>query len=218
MFKHTYVFKELVDDIAKNNILKLENLPIESKIDAWFICHESDCGDHIWKTKIYLRTILKQGCPVCAGKKICLCKQACNSVENLCPDILFRWHPRNLKTPREYTVFSNDLIWWKCTTSACDQHIWQATILSIKKKKGCPYCSFQKICTCVNKCNSLGYMLPQIANWWHPTKNDKTPFDYAIYSGRYVWWKCEKKPNDIHEWQATINNQRLNKQCPLCQD
>lgn len=49
---------------------------------------------------------------------------------------------------------------------------------------------------------------------WHPTKNSNlAPDATAIFSGKKVWWRCEKG----HEWQATvINRSKRGSGCPYC--
>ena len=62
---------------------------------------------------------------------------------------------------------------------------------------------------------SLGYLFPQIAKEWHPTKNGNlTPFDFTKGNKTKVWWKCPK--GDDHEYLANINNRTQGSNCPIC--
>ena len=49
---------------------------------------------------------------------------------------------------------------------------------------------------------SLAYMYPVIAQYWHTEKNgDKSPYDVSgIVEGTEYWWKCENG----HEWVAPL--------------
>lgn len=60
---------------------------------------------------------------------------------------------------------------------------------------------------------SLSYLYPDIANEWHPTKNDALLPEYFTHgSGRKVWWegKCG------HEWQDSILHRTSGRRCPKC--
>lgn len=61
---------------------------------------------------------------------------------------------------------------------------------------------------------SLAERFPEVADQWHPTKNDDlTPLDVTYGSGRRVWWRCEKG----HEWGATPNRRTASSSgCPYC--
>jgi len=44
---------------------------------------------------------------------------------------------------------------------------------------------------------------PEVAAEWHPTKNgDLKPTDVTPYSGKRVWWRCDKG----HEWKTSVSN------------
>jgi hypothetical protein len=51
------------------------------------------------------------------------------------------------------------------------------------------------------KTQNLAITHPNIAKYWHPTKNgDTTPYDETAKSEREVWWQCENG----HEWKEKI--------------
>jgi DNA-directed RNA polymerase subunit RPC12/RpoP len=59
---------------------------------------------------------------------------------------------------------------------------------------------------------SLLSLHPEIARQWHTTKNGSlTPAMVTVYSGKYVWWTCDKG----HEWQSRIAH-RVIAGCPYC--
>ncbi len=65
----------------------------------------------------------------------------------------------------------------------------------------------------VKKEESFGWLYPEIAKQWHPSKNEKAPFEYTPYSEQKVWWMCEEG----HSWEATIGKRsRLGRGCPYC--
>jgi hypothetical protein len=56
---------------------------------------------------------------------------------------------------------------------------------------------------------------PELAAEWHPNKNgDLLPQHFSRGSGHKAWWLCPK--NELHEYQATINNRSQGKGCPYC--
>ena len=77
-------------------------------------------------------------------------------------------------------------------------------------KSFCPFCSGYRL----SKTNNLAYRHPEIAKYWHPTKNgDRTPENTV--SGRF-WWQCPH--NQDHEWENSISNIVKNTKgiCPFC--
>jgi hypothetical protein len=92
----------------------------------------------------------------------------------------------------------------------CDKgHEWQADVLKRSYGTGCPYCSGRKVTEEYN----LSTTHPDVAGQWHPTRNGElTPDKAAPYSGKKVWWMCDKG----HEWQAFIGNRSSGAGCPFC--
>ena len=59
-------------------------------------------------------------------------------------------------------------------------------------------------------------LYPEIADQWHPTKNEGLkPEDVSYISGKKVWWTCNQGAD--HEWITTIYNRIYNRNgCPYC--
>lgn len=57
---------------------------------------------------------------------------------------------------------------------------------------------------------------PELVKEWHPTKNlEKKPKDYAQFSNKEVWWKCDLGPD--HEWEDAVYKRTKQRQsCPYC--
>ena len=93
------------------------------------------------------------------------------------PHLFAQWHDTKNKelTPYEVTLGGNKVIWWKCEVA--DECVWEARVsdranLSRAGKSSCPFCSGRRL----TKTNNLAYRYPEIAKYWHPTKNgEKTP-------------------------------------------
>ncbi len=59
---------------------------------------------------------------------------------------------------------------------------------------------------------------PELVKEWHPTKNlEKKPEDYAQFSNKKVWWKCNKGPD--HEWEIAVYKRTKDTEgCPFCRN
>lgn len=103
-------------------------------------------------------------------------------------------------------MHSNKKVWWKCKHG----HEWLATVNNRSTLgRGCPYCSGRN----ATSENCLSAMNPQLANQWHPTKNENlSPKDVKPNSGKRVWWKCDSG----HEWEAIIQGRNKGRNCPHC--
>jgi very-short-patch-repair endonuclease len=122
------------------------------------------------------------------------------------------WHPskNGSLTPNDTSLNSGKIVWWKCNKGT--DHEWKASIGNRAKNRGCPCCANKKLV----KSNSLGYLNPELAKEWHPSKNGNlTPYDVINGSNKKVWWKCNKGID--HEWIASINGRIIGDGCSVCQ-
>lgn len=122
------------------------------------------------------------------------------SIEKQNPEIASLWHPtkNNDLRPSMISSKSDKKVWWLCENN----HSHKKSIRSQIKCSQCPIC------------NSMGYRFPKIAKLWHPTKNETlTPFDFAKYSSKKVWWICDKG----HEYEQRIDDKTYKGYgCPKC--
>ena len=117
----------------------------------------------------------------------------------------WNWEKNTSILPDQVTIGSNKKAWWKCVKG----HQWEAVIASRAKGHGCPFCSGRY----ATQENNLEVLAPALAKEWHPTKNGSLlPSMVAPYSGRMVWWKCERG----HEWQASVSNRYQGRNCAQC--
>ena len=64
--------------------------------------------------------------------------------------------------------------------------------------------------------DSLAELRPELAEEWHPTKNETLrPTMFTLGSDKKVWWKCKVCG---HEWEATISHRASGTGCPACYD
>jgi len=123
------------------------------------------------------------------------------------PHIANEWHPiLNKLLPSNIAPHSHKRVWWQCEHG----HEWEA-VINNRTSNGttCPYCSGRL----PTKTSSFGFLRPNLAKEWHPTKNKITPYDVTQFSHKLIWWKCEHG----HEWKSEIANRtNLGSGCPYC--
>ena len=132
------------------------------------------------------------------------------SLAELNPELAKEWHPSKNGdlSPYDVSCGSNHKAWWKCNKGV--DHEWDAAVKSRNKGFGCPICYGRR----ASRSTSLGVNFPNIASYWHPSKNNLTPFEVTPSSNKKVWWKCDK--GDDHEWIRTVRDQKKFKNCPVC--
>ncbi|CAN5424400.1 hypothetical protein BH23BAC1_BH23BAC1_27330 [soil metagenome] len=139
------------------------------------------------------------------------------SVKNLFPNLLkdFSVDLNEGLDLSNFTIGSNKVIKWKC--HKCN-HIWNATIVSRVKGRGCQNCARKNHghifrSAIVNKKGNFLDRFPGLKSEWNWTKNENiSPYDYSAGSQVKVWWKC----NYDHEWQAIIKSRTNGTGCPFC--
>lgn len=169
---------------------------------VWWLCKNG----HSYESTVGNR-IKGSNCPYCSTpiKKILV---GFNDLETIRPDLAREWnYTRNKKLPKDFTVGSDENVWWICTLG----HEWNDTISNRNKGRNCPYCSNHRVLTGFN---DLETIRPDLAKEWNYQRNKKSPREFTIGNDTKVWWKCKEK----HEWQAQINSRtRINgSNCPYC--
>jgi len=190
-------------DYEANDGLNPKEITIGSHKKVWWKCH--NCS-YRWLQAVMDRTRKRSPahCPCCTSRVVV---KGINDLATKNPEVAKDWHPTkngNL-TPNMVTVQSDKLVWWHCPK--CGK-AWQA---KVRSKRGCPHCLHRP----TKGTNDLATLRPEIAQEWHPTKNENlTSQDVKVYSNKKVWWKC---PNN-HEYQARIGERtrKNGTNCPQC--
>lgn len=195
-----------------------------SGVKVWWLCSKPGvCECHVWEATILTRvgTGDKRGseCPMCSINRDAACPHK-NFAKSF-PEIAKEWHPtlNGNKKPENFLPHSHENVWWECSISECDCHVWKTTInCRTGNGTGCPYCVRKKLCAH----NNLEAEFPKIADEWHPIKNvGIKPTQFSRGSNTIVWWICKKSSDFVHEWSAPIT-QRIDhcnnviKGCPFC--
>jgi hypothetical protein len=153
------------------------------------------------------------GCPYCSKQAV----DITNSLLTTHPEIAKQWHPtkNGSLTPSDVVAGSGQKVWWICDKAA--DHEWKTSICSrvnngITSPNGskCPCCQGRKVVLS----NCLFTTHPKIAQEWHPTKNDITPYQVTYATNKSCWWICSDNPK--HIWKARIDRRTSGTGCPHC--
>ena len=162
-----------------------------SRKKVWWLCGYG----HEWQATVCDRSRGKS-CPICSSI----------AIRN--PELAKEWNPikNGELTPEMITAGSSKKVWWQCRFD----HEWQAVINNRVNGRGCPFCSNNQV---LQGYNDLTTINPELANEWHPTKNEKlTPEMVTVGSNKKVWWHCLCG----HEWQSAIYDRNKGRGCPIC--
>ena len=97
-------------DCSKNGDLKPTDVTHGTSKKVWWQCKKYH---HSWQAIIANRTLHRQGCPYCAGRKAL---EGFNDLVTTDPDIANEWdYSKNGDLyPTAVTRGSNKTVWWKC--------------------------------------------------------------------------------------------------------
>jgi hypothetical protein len=190
--------------------------PKSAKVITWK-CSVALCDCHIWEARICDRTYGENGCPFCRGLKVCIHDSLLAKDPQLCEE----WnYSLNKSGPETYTYSSGKKVWWRCSKSKCNCHVWEARIIDrtrdsteTHKKTGCPFCYGFRVC----EHDNLLVREPHICKDWDYDKNVLRPENYSYASNEKVWWKCSVGKCNCHVYMCTISNRTLGRHgCPFC--
>jgi hypothetical protein len=186
-------------------------VPAGTKKPKWWLCSKG----HEWNARPsdITRKPDASPCPFCAGRRI---QVGFNDLASQHPNIAQEWHPEKngTLTAQEVTFGSAQLIWWK--GSECG-HEWQDQIAERTRErhaKGCKICFGYQI---LKGFNDLATARPDVAQYWHSTKNTITAEEVLPGSrAENYWWLGDCG----HEWEAPCSRMTHNKKtgtgCPYC--
>lgn len=145
-------------------------------------------------------------CPYCSGNKA----SEDNNLAVTNPKLAREWHPTKNGdlTARDVTSGSSRKVWWRCGKD----HEWPAVISNRARhnQAGCPKCNL--LGGRVAKGNSLAEAHPELAQQWHPTKNNKQPHQVSKGSVYKASWQCKAG----HEWERAVRIRAAGERCPHC--
>ena len=210
---------------TKNGSLKPEGITAWSNKRVWWYLPYDDpnTGKHFdfeWQSSINCRS-QGIGCPYLSGHAVW---SGFNDLATTHPTLVKEWHPKrnNNITPQSVTAMSDKKVWWLLPyddpkTGKHFDFEWEAPIKHRSRGKGCPYLSNRVVW---KGFNDLATVYPELAQEWHPSKNDKmTPEDVTAGMPKRVWWYLpyDDPRTGKHfdfEWQANINDRASGCGCP----
>ena len=176
---------------TKNGDLTPDAVTRGSQKRVWGLCKHG----HEWQSIVLNRT-RGHGCPYCSIRAKALA--GFNDLATMHPSIAAEWHPtlNGDLTPQNVTAKSNRIVWWRCA----EGHEWQHRIrYRTSHPSVCPYCADVKA---LAGYNDIATTHPEIAKYWHPTKNGALTSQMVTYrSTQNVWWML---PGGL-EWCAPVN-------------
>ena len=136
-------------------------------------------------------------------------------MENNRQDLLEDWdHQKNNPvTPKDISKASNRKVWWTCHVCG---HEWEVTVNNRYCGSGCRLCGYKRVSKSrrtPKPGESLLEKNPELAQEWHPTKNNNLlPKDIPFKSNKKAWWigRCG------HEWEAVVYGRTAGNGCPYC--
>ena len=179
-----------------NGKLSPENVSASSSKKVWWKCS----AGHNWQAPISLRQ--RSGCPFCSGRYAIT---GVNDLATTNPQLAseWDWEKNGDLTPYNTKEFSSKRAWWLCALG----HSYEA-IISNRRNKGCQYCANRKV---LPGYNDICTTHPEMANEWHPTKNENiTPDTVSFGMTQKYWWKCSICGG---EWKTSPNSKQG---CPHC--
>ena len=99
--------------------------------------------------------------------------------------------------PFKISKASKKKVYFKCVDNKYHGS-YEASINSFYNGKRCPYCGFVKL----HESDTLGYVYPEVIPLWS-NKNEKTPFDYSVYTDKKIWLKCDSGIHD--DYSIAVN-------------
>lgn len=180
---------------------------------------------HEWLAKINSRTLLKQSCPYCQGKRVSdenSLKAWCLSNGDFGQRLLSEWtgiceDGRHYKIDEVSFGSSHKKFKWICSKG----HEWYAMVYSrTSLKRGCLRCLNTKPKKGVNDletwCLNNGSFGEQLKSEWTGICEDGAHYkidEVSFGSYKKFKWKCSKR----HEWLANVKGRTAQKHgCPYC--
>ena len=195
-------------DYEKNEVTPDKVLPFTNKRYYWK-CEKG----HIYLASPNGRCnkVKHAGCSICSGRQVL---KGYNDIATIRPNLVKDWDfKKNTKKPTDYTIASNEKVWWICPKG----HSYMAVIYSrtrLEKGTGCPICTGKKV---LEGFNDFKSQRPDLLCDWDYNKNEKNkiyPDKVHVTSMKSAWWKCHVCG---YEWKATLYARcGKNQGCNVC--
>jgi|688.fasta_scaffold208594_1 hypothetical protein len=153
------------------------------------------CKDgHVWLATVANRS-RGTGCPYCSGRKVLEGKTDLATKDPILASEAYGWDPKTLSHK------SNLRRKWKCVKD----HVYEASVDSRSRGRGCPYCSGNKVLVGFNDLASVNPSVAAQARGWDPTK---VSFGHTGIKE----WECAQG----HIFQAKVAVRNAGIGCGIC--
>ncbi|WP_431188565.1 zinc-ribbon domain-containing protein [Arthrobacter crystallopoietes] len=169
---------------------------------VWWRCAEG----HVWQSTVANRALKGSGCPYCSAKAVL---PGFNDLATTHPALAALWDFDVEQKPAHQVSAGNTRA--KIRLRCAANHRFIRTPAKLVLRPFCPFCDGRTVAVGET---DLATTHPDVASWWHPSKNDTLkPTDLRAGSEKRVWWLCP----DGHEFEQTIAYRASQKkqQCPV---
>ena len=200
------LFSEWAFDLNTN--LSPTTVPTRSNLKIWWRCPND--SQHTWQAAIGNRSRRGDGCPFCSNQALLM---GYNDLASKFPEISEEWDrvKNSPLTPNEVLFGTDQSVWWKCLVD--NRHVWKAQVS--KRTAGGTGCAVCANLVIIDGVNDLATLAPELAQFWHPTKNlPLKPMEVGAGSHTRAWWICDEV--EAHVWKAPIVARMVGTGCPKC--
>ena len=212
----------------RNGAVTPESVPAGSTFRAAWQCGKrcEHCRKpHEWHATVSNRCVRGSGCPMCSGLRVCRCQ----SVAELCPDLMKEWDYKLNKGINAETLAcsSSKKVFWTCKAHGP----WIAAIADrVRVGAGCLICAQEE--RTGRSRPKRGLVKDEFPDVWqqiHPSRNGGIDFSsLTCGSHKSLVWLCqenkESRPQGCkceHAWEASVNSrckkvERRQTGCPFC--
>ncbi|CBZ23810.1 conserved hypothetical protein [Leishmania mexicana MHOM/GT/2001/U1103] len=190
------------------NAIPVNEVMTDSAVVAAWRCVKCD---HVWRSGVFVRCILKNGCPQCAANRT-------STLAKARPDLLQLWdYNRNnpFLKPAEISADSKESVFWNCPM--CRESYAARVKDRALDKVRCPSCALLRS-------QSAGVLASEesvVLQEWHPLKNGDLHIEQLSPTDTKtkVWWLCA---GCGHEWEASLTarlarwGRSRRGLCPVC--
>jgi len=169
---------------------------------------------HHYEMKISNRTAGKQGCPMCANRRV----HDENNFGNNLEGVAWWDHEENDgKVPSEFTKSSGETAWFRCDcidecTGEPIRHLFKMRLNNFANGERCPYGAGRR---CAPD-NCVGVHIPEIVQYWDVAANDGVTAHEVVYgSGKKYKMRCPVASCGA-TWAVSPNGARAGIRCPGC--
>ncbi|TPP50678.1 hypothetical protein CGC20_24955 [Leishmania donovani] len=190
------------------NAIPVNEVMTDSAVVAAWRCVKCD---HVWRSGVFVRCILKSGCPQCAANRT-------STLAKARPDLLQLWdYNRNnpFLKPEEISADSRESVFWKCPM--CRESYAARVKDRALDKVRCPSCALLRSQSAAVLASEESVVLQE----WHPLKNGDLHIEQLSPTDTKtkVWWLCA---GCGHEWEASLAarlarwRRSRRSLCPVC--